>query len=195
MRSLSRHNCSMSVFDVPKPIVPSPTISNMTYTQVLLIDSACWSAAAVGCDRLLGALVSAKRNKKTCVLDIFRQLVAAARHRNIPTLQASCARAFGHLICLPLCNRHFSCASFASPHKFLSVRRVVIVCESMCSPLLLHQVISFVAAAPTNNLSNRGCSIVLDNAFLCGFRMTLALHIVVDVVITANCANRAKQFQ
>jgi hypothetical protein len=33
-------------------------------SQVLLIDSAFWAASAVGSDRLLSALVSAKRNKK-----------------------------------------------------------------------------------------------------------------------------------
>jgi hypothetical protein len=35
-------------------------------SQVLLIDSTYWAAAAVGSDRSLRALVSAKRNAKGC---------------------------------------------------------------------------------------------------------------------------------
>ncbi len=43
-------------------------LTNKLHTQVLFIDSAYWAAAAVGGDRLLCALVSAKKCKKLCDL-------------------------------------------------------------------------------------------------------------------------------
>ena len=43
-------------------------LTNKLHPQVLFIDSAYWAAAAVGSDRLLCALVSAKKCKKMCAL-------------------------------------------------------------------------------------------------------------------------------